>query len=64
MVNDDYQASCFKCVIEMHPSFPYVNNVLVLVDNYKAKKIKYSKKQFSNFNNLKKEILNAEIYKE
>lgn len=64
MVNDDYQASCFKCVIEMHPSFTYVNNVLVLVDNYKSKKIKYSKKQFSNFNNLKKEILNAEIYKE
>ena len=48
----------------MHPSLTYDNIVLELVENYKVKLIKYSKKQISNFKNLKKEILNAEIYKE
>ena len=64
MVNEDYQVAYFKYMIEIHQSLVYDIIVLELVENYKVKQIKNSKKQFSNFKNRKNGILNAEIYKE
>ena len=64
MTKDIYQAAYFNYMKDLHPSLSYDNILLELIDKYKVKEIKYSKKQFVNSQNRKKEKINLELYNE
>ena len=57
-----YQSTYFKYMTDLHPSLTYDDIVLELIDRFKVKQIKFSKSQFSNFKNRKKEKINIEYY--
>ena len=48
MTKDIYLKAYFNYMKDLHPSSSYDNILLELIDKYKVKEIKYSKKQFVN----------------